>query len=169
MVVLKFIILIMIFIASNFIGKMIAQKYSTRLDELKELKNNLSIFKTKIKFTYETIPNIFEQISKSSSKNIGKIFKNAKEKMKNTTAQKAWEEAVFESETNLTKTDLETINMLSKMLGKTDVEGQVSQIDITLNFLDKQILEAEEEKAKNEKMYKKLGTVMGLALVIILI
>lgn len=169
MIVIKFIMLILIFIASNFIGKMIALKYSSRLDELKELKNNLNIFRTKIKFTYEPIPNIFEQISDSSSKNIGKIFKNAKEKMKYKTACESWEEAVIETENNLTKEDKETLKMLSKMLGEMDVEGQVSQIDITLNFLDKQISEAEEEKIKNERMYKKLGTVMGLALVIILI
>ena len=54
------------------------------------------------------------------------------------------------------------------MLGETDLEGQISQIDITLSFLDKQIQEAETEKNKNEKLYKKLGTIMGLALVIIL-
>ena len=55
------------------------------------------------------------------------------------------------------------------MLGKSDLDGQISQIDITLNFLDKQIEEAEIEKSKNERLYKKLGTIMGLTLVIILI
>ena len=34
--------------------------------------------------------------------------------------------------------------------------------------LDKQIQEAEEENKRNEKLYKKLGTITGLALVIML-
>ena len=55
------------------------------------------------------------------------------------------------------------------MLGKADVEGQISQIEITEKFLEKQIKEAYEEKQKNQKLYKKLGSTIGLALVILLI
>ncbi|MFR1441101.1 MAG: hypothetical protein ACLST0_02475 [Clostridia bacterium] len=45
----------------------------------------------------------------------------------------------------------------------------MSQIDLTQNFLEKQIEEAKNEKDKNEKLYKKLGTIIGLAIVIVLI
>ena len=45
----------------------------------------------------------------------------------------------------------------------------MSEIEITLNFIDKQIIKAEEERKKNEKMYRSLGTIVGLAIVIILI
>ena len=57
---------------------------------------------------------------------------------------------------------------LGKLLGQTDVEGQVSEIEITQSFLDMQIEKAEEEKRKNQKMYKTLGIVIGLVFVIIL-
>ena len=59
--------------------------------------------------------------------------------------------------------------MLSKLLGMTDVEGQISQIDITENFLNNQIQNAEMERQKNEKLYKKLGITIGATIVIILI
>ena len=52
--------------------------------------------------------------------------------------------------------------------GKTDISGQISEIDLTNTFLDMQIEKAENEKRKNQKMYKTLGTVIGLAIVIIL-
>ncbi len=51
----------------------------------------------------------------------------------------------------------------------TDVDGQMSQIEVTEEFLSKQIKQAREEKQKNEKLYQKLGTTIGLALVILLI
>ena len=51
----------------------------------------------------------------------------------------------------------------------TDIEGQISQIKVTESFLEKQIKQAQEEKNKNERLYKKLGTTIGLAIVIILI
>lgn len=89
--------------------------------------------------------------------------------MQNMSAGEAWENAVQKSDTNLTKEDIQVLLMLSKMLGQTDLEGQISQIEITENFLEKQITEAEQEKNKNEKLYRKLGTTIGLIIVIILI
>ena len=59
--------------------------------------------------------------------------------------------------------------MLSKMLGQTDIEGQVSQIEVTQEFLENQIEQPQEEKNKNEKLYSRLGTTIGLVIVIILI
>ena len=61
---IKYIILILIFILSNIIGKMIAQKYRYRKEELEEMYNALNIFKTKIKFTYSPIGEIFDEIRK---------------------------------------------------------------------------------------------------------
>ena len=40
--------------------------------------------------------------------------------------------------------------------------------NITQKFLETQLREAQEEKEKNEKLYSKLGTTIGLAIVIVL-
>lgn len=168
MQVIKYFILFLILVSSSLIGKILAKKYVYRLQELEEMQNALNILKNKIKFTYEPIPEIFEGISKNTNKNIGKIFKKAKEKMQDETANIAWEEAIEETTTNMNKEDKYTLKTLSKLLGQTDCEGQVSQIEITERFLEKQIKEATIEKQKNEKMYTRLGTIMGLAIVIIL-
>ncbi|MBO6232457.1 MAG: hypothetical protein J6N78_00080, partial [Clostridia bacterium] len=69
MLVVKGFILFIIFILSNLIGKMIAGKYRYRLKELQEIKGDLSVLKTKIKFTYEPIPEIFKEISENSNSN----------------------------------------------------------------------------------------------------
>ena len=82
MQVIKILLLFIILVLSSMIGKIISGKYKFRLQELKELKNSLNIFKTKIKFTYSPIPEIFEEISKTSNKNVGNIFGTAKKKWK---------------------------------------------------------------------------------------
>lgn len=169
MQVIKYFILFLILLSSSLIGKFLSKKYVYRLEELEEIKNALNILKTKIKFTYEPIPDIFREISESTSKNVGNIFKQASKKMENTTANNAWEQSVEEAETNLKLEDKNVIKKLSKLLGQTDVEGQVSQIEITENFLETQIKEAVHEKQKNEKLFTRLGTIMGLAIVIILL
>lgn len=168
MQMIKYFMLFIILVACSLIGRYLSKRYVIRVSELEEIKNALNMFKSKIKFTYEPIPEIFEEISKNTSENIGQIFKKAKEKMETKTANVAWEEAIEESENELTKEDKYVLKTLSKLLGQTDVEGQASQIEITQKFLETQIKEAQEQKEKNEKLYSKLGTTIGLAIVIIL-
>mgnify|MGYP005764090555 CR=1 FL=1 len=152
MEIIKAIMLFLVFITSALIGKFLSKKYVYRLEELEEMKNSLNIFKSKIKFTYEPIPEIFEEISQNTSKNVGSIFLKSKQKMNDITANIAWEETldevVKENKTNLKKEDINILKTLSKLLGQTDVEGQVSQIEITQNFLDAQIKEARRRKNK---------------------
>lgn len=168
MQVIKYFILFLILLASSLIGRFLSKKYVYRLEELEEIKNALNILKTKMKFTYEPIPEIFREISENTNRNIGNIFKQASQKMENVTADIAWNQAVEETETNLKLQDKNVLKKLSKLLGQTDVDGQVSQIEITENFLETQIKEAVQEKQKNEKLFTRLGTIMGLAIVIVL-
>ena len=168
MQLIKYFILFLILILTTMVGKYLSKKYVYRLEELEDIKNALNILKSKIKFTYEPIPEIFGEISKTSGKNVSNLFEIAKNKMNDLTANEAWEEAVEESQNNLKKEDKDVLKTLSKLLGQTDVEGQISQIEITENFLETKIQEAMEEKKKNEKLYTRLGTIMGLAIVIIL-
>lgn len=168
MQIIKYFILFIILVVCSLIGKYLSQKYVIRVNELEEIKNALNIFKTKIKFTYQPIPEIFDEIVQVSNQNIGQIFYLAKEKMKNETANIAWEQAIDECENSLITEDKNALKTLSKLLGQTDVDGQISQIEITQKLLESQLKEAQEQKAKNEKLYSKLGTTIGLAIVIIL-
>lgn len=116
MQVIKYLMLFLIFISSVLIGKYISKQYVYRLKELEEIKNALNMFRSKIKFTYEPIPEIFEEISKNTSQNISKLFMQAKEKMNNKTASIAWEETIDEFSGNLNKEDKQSIKTLSKLL-----------------------------------------------------
>ena len=166
----KYILLFFIFIASNLIGKTISQKYKFRLNELEEIKNALNIFKTKIKFTYSTIGEIFEELSEKSTKtNIRSLFKNAKNFLEKHSASEAWQYALENTNTNMKQEDIEVLKNLGKLLGTSDVDGQIAQIDLTQDFLEVQIKQAQEEKQKNEKLYQKLGSIIGLGIVVILI
>lgn len=172
MQIIKYIILIIIFFLCTYIGILISKKYSNREKELKQMKTALNIFLNKVKLTYEPIPNIFNEISKKvdlNHLNISNIFKNASEKMEYMSAGDAWIESLNNSNTNMKKEDIEILKGLSNLMGKVDVEGQASQIQLIDNFLDEQIEDAKKEKEKNSKMYKTLGIIVGLAVVIVAI
>lgn len=113
---IKYCMLFFVFILSALIGKYISQKYRYRLEELEEMKNALNIFKSKIKFTYEPIPEIFEEISENTNTNISNFFKRANEIMLKDTASIAWEKSVDEGVSNLKEEDKQAIKTLSKLL-----------------------------------------------------
>ncbi len=169
MLATKIIIYSFIFLSCSLIGILISKKYSNRVNELKEFKNALNIFKTKIRYTYEPIPDIFIEISENINSNISNVFKTAAEKMKICAAGEAWDLALKIDDLNIDDEDRNALKNLSKLLGKTDLEGQLSQIEMTSDFLDKQIRKAENQREKSEKMYRTLGMIMGMAIVIILI
>lgn len=166
---IKIIIYAFIFLSCSLIGILISKKYINRVNELKEFKNALNIFKTKIRYTYEPIPEIFAEISENVNPNISSVFKQAALKMDILAAGEAWNLALKMDNLNINEEDRNALKNLSKLLGKTDLQGQLNQIEMTSDFLDEQIKKAEKEKDKNEKMYRTLGMILGLTIVIILI
>lgn len=169
MIIIKYSILACIFAISIWTGISISKRFTDRVKELNDILRALNIFEEKIKFTYEPIPEVFKEISKTCMKNIGNIFSIAAENMKVMTAGEAWEKSLNESNTSLTIEDIEVLKGMAKMLGKTDLDGQVSEIQLTKKFLEVKIKDAEFQKNKNQKLYKTLGTTIGLTIVIILI
>lgn len=169
MLVLKWLMLILLFGGIAYLGRNLSNQYQTRVNNLKEMRGSLNMLQTKIKYTYMPLPDIFEEIANSCSLAVASIFSKAKEKMQRVTAGQAWEEAVEEAkDTEFKQEDKNTIKSLAKLLGKTDIDGQISEIKLVQVFLETQIQKAEEECQKNQKLYKTLGVVGGLGMVIIL-
>ena len=172
MLIFKYFILFIIFSITAVIGNLISKKFRNRVNELKSFKEAFNILEAKIKFTYEPLGDIFNEISNLFYKNkIKSIFVDTKKYMRKFDLNTSWNKAIEENKQflDLKDEDLNAIKKLGNMLGKTDIQGQLSEIELSMNFLDIQIACAEEERKKNEKMYRTLGTIFGLAIVIILI
>lgn len=169
MIIVKWIIYTMIFGVSTIIGILFSQKYEKRVLELKEFKSAFIMLKTKIRYTYEPLKEIFEEISKHINSNASKTFEKASKYMENEDSTYSWNKAVQNTQLEITKEDKNTLYELGKMLGKTDKDGQISQIELTTTFLDSQIEKAEKEMEKNSKLYKTLGAITGIGIIIILL
>ena len=139
--IIKYFMLFLLLVACTLIGRFLSKKYVYRLNELEEIKNGLNIFESKIKFTYDPIPEIFEEISKRLSLNVSNIFITAKEKMKEISASKAWEDAIDETGCNFSKEDKKE-NLLSSWLLNDKYQKIKANINISKNKVKlKQILE----------------------------
>lgn len=169
MIFLKIIILILIFWTISQIGIKVASKYVTRANNLKQIKRALKILEAKIVYTYDMLPDLFYEISIKIKGVVGELFKNAGDRMQVEFAGEAWENAIDNCEIELTGEDKDTLKTLGKLLGTTDIQGQLNQLDLVNCFLDEQIKEATSSKEKNSTMYRKLGIIVGLAVTIVLI
>lgn len=173
MSLIKIVILALIMILTTKIGIEKASTYTVRLEELNKFKESLCFLKTKIEFTYEPLNEIFKEISSLVYENKENIYKELTSK----SIDDGSDNSLFLSWQNATKTilnsvkneDLIIIRNFGKLLGKTDKQGQISEIELTKTLIEKQIKNAEEEKIKNEKLYKSMGIVTGLGICIILI
>ena len=167
--VLKIILYIVVFLTCTYIGILKSKNYILRESELKQFKEALNVFKAKVKFTYEPIPEVFAQIASCLKNNVGEVFKNASIFMSEMYADDAWKEAISKTnKTSINNEDKETLLKLGKLLGQTDLEGQINEIELVENFLNRQIEKAENARNKNEKLNRTLGMIAGITLVILL-
>ncbi len=130
------------------LGVQVSKQYKNRYIELKEMKNALNAFKTKIKYERQPIQEVFLEVSKNLETNVKEVFTLASEYLKNNPADISWTKALEDADTYMLEEDIRVLKILNKLLGKTDIEGQLSQIDLTTNFLDTQIAKARRRMCK---------------------
>lgn len=167
MILVKLSIFILIIMITTRLGFLKVNLFKTRLEELQKFKSGLVFMKTKIEFTYDPIKNIFEDISAVVYENKENVFSSIKQNTND--FFKEWEKGILIYKDVLKKEDIQIIRNFGKMLGKTDKNGQISEIDLCLELIDKQIKDAEKILLKNEKLYKTLGVTSGISICIILI
>lgn len=96
---LKVIIYSMIFILCTYLGIIKSREYGERVNTLKNFKEALNIFKTKIRFTYETLPEIFKEIGVNFPSRVGQVFFEVGQNIEEMPTSKAWNTAIEKCET----------------------------------------------------------------------
>lgn len=168
-IIIKLLLAAGIICCSTRIGILISKKYKYRLEELDELKNEFKIIENKIRYTYEPLEDIFKQTAEISNFTIKELFNNAARYIKIDGAQRAWNNAIEETTLNIKKEDKQVLKEFGNLLGKTNKEGQLNQINFQIELLERQIEKAKKDKEKNEVIYQKLGLILGIGISIIFI
>lgn len=166
MIFLKVLNLGAIFLICFYIGCYKAKLCEERVKELQRFLNGITMFENKVEFTYEPINHIFSDISKVIYENKENIFISVQSSNKDINI--LWSEESDKIK-NINNEDKEIIKIFGKLLGKTDIKGQLGQIKLTSKLIEKQIEKAEIEKSKNFKVYKTMGMISGLGICIILV
>lgn len=172
--VLKLIGGILIIAASSFIGFIYSRDLSRRPHDLRMLQSMLQMLENEIVYLSDVLPDAFERISRINNAEVAVFFEKAAQnlrKEKCIDAASAWGNAVKENiyKTALNEEDEKILLLFGKLLGSTDIDGQIKNIRLTVQQLGQQEQKAEEFKKKNETLYRNLGILGGIAIILILI
>jgi stage III sporulation protein AB len=170
----KFILIICVFLLATFIGYMLAGRYKTRVAEINDLIFALDIFETKIKYTYDSLTTTFLYIADSLKTKVYRLFYITAEQLKenrNLSAGECFKQVIDDEKIflALNKEDIEIIKGLCVSLGQVDMDGQLKTIKLVSESLKKQLQDAIEDNKKNFKLYRNMGVLSGLVIIIILL
>lgn len=170
----KFVLIIGVFILATFIGYLLAGRYKTRVAEINDLIFALDVLETKIKYTYDSLPTSFLYIADNLKTKVYRLFYITAEELKenrNLSAGDCFKQVIDDEKIflSLNKDDIEIIKGLGVSLGQVDMDGQLKTINLVSDSLKKQLEEAIDENKKNFKLYRNMGVLSGLVIMIILL
>lgn len=170
--VLKIVSSLAVVACATLLGFIKAKKLSEREYILREFVVFLNNLKNEIRYMLTILPNAYEIARiplKTKLKNaLGAISTDMLDSNEPFKIEKSITENILAID-ELSEYDRSIIIATLKNLGMTNVEGQCNIIDNTISVIENQINEASMIKNKNSKMYRAVGALSGIILVIIFI
>ncbi len=169
----KVICSILIVSCSSLLGYIFSNTYVERTKLLHSLLGTLQMLETEIVYGSTPIPILLDKIGKKSRKEIGNIFFAALSLLKEKegqTFEEVWIRAVNNeiANTPFSREDAEIILSLGKNLGISNCEDQIKHIRLIQEEVKRNYEISIIEQSKNVKLYKNMGFLLGISIVIIL-
>ena len=172
MVFFKFVISIGIIAGCSYIGIYKSTALKSREYILRDMVTFLGLVENEIKYMLSILPNAYESARQ-------KLITSLKDKMGiivvdmlNLENEYLIDQSIVKNISDIKEiTDYDKNVFIStlKNLGRTDLEGQINIIENGINIIENQIKEAHNIKLKNSKLYKTVGAIAGIMIVIICI
>ena len=157
--------------ALGMLGFDIAKGYSQRPQLLRSLQTALQFLETEINYGATPLPSALDKVARVLEPNLAIFFKTVSQVLQQPVAMEvAWEkglEALIIG-TPLGPKEIELLVPLGSVLGASDRADQVKHLRLTLHQLENAEKKAREVGEKNGSMWRYLGFLVGLMLVLTL-
>ncbi len=171
-ITVKFVGLFCVFVACTMIGLQWGGRDRRRSDALENFKAAAKLLKSDIRFRHTALPYALMEAG-ARVKPLEAFLNNVADELTeaNLSFADAWTKHVradlksFE----LTDDDRESIRGLAATLGHLDIEAQNISLDTLIEYIDEKQKELAPQILKNQKLYRSLGVLTGLMLVVILL
>lgn len=164
---------VLILFSASMVGWQIGRYYAYRPVQLRSLLVALQMLETEIVYGLTPLHRAFVKVGHRVSQDVGKMFILAAELLITERAQSA-EDSLRQSmsrlwtQTSLRKQERDVLTSLGQVLGSSDREDQQKHLRLAVTHLRGLEEEARADQEKYEKMYKSLGFLGGLLVVILM-
>lgn len=164
----------LVLMTTTWLGFQKARIYADRPRQIRELRSALILLKTEIGYGTRPLVHACEQITKRIPSPIAQIFIKCKDNLEHFDGLSTYEcfkEAIDKEWHNTVLREAEKGIMLdfSKTLGMSDREDQLQHLTLADTNLKIEEQKAREEQVQYEKMYKTIGVLSGILIIILMI
>jgi stage III sporulation protein AB len=169
---MKLIGALIIVIATTGLGFSYARRLSERPKQLRHLKYALQTLEAEIMFGHTPLREACRRLALQTPKPISEIFHHFTEVLmeQGANVKTSWEKTLkmVWKDLALSQPEYEILIQFGTTLGQHDREQQQKQIRLTLTHLEREEADARDKQTRYEKMYKSLGVLAGLLIVVLL-
>ena len=165
--------LLFLFVSCCMCGLSKSRNLKKRVELLGELKCMILYLAGEIRCMHETLPEAFQRISGRLKTPYRELLRKIAEEMEREGKKTIVE--IFDREVSelknfpFDKEDLELIKNLGKQLGYLDIQMQLKNLELCEGLVEVSMKKASAEYLQKAKMYRYMGVLAGLFLVIILV
>lgn len=164
----------LVLISSSLLGFYYSKSYKRRTDDLRTLKKALILLRGEINYSLSPMPEALEDISTRFDHEIADFFKSIAEELNlnlGKTLTEVWKKNAEEilKRTYLSQLDIKNIMMFSENIGYLDKEMQNNNINLLLEQIDEEIKLSMENDTKYNRLYRSLGVLGGILVIVLLI
>jgi stage III sporulation protein AB len=171
---MKILGMILVFISSSGIGLLYSYICKKRVTDLKEWKKGLVILKNEINFSLTPLSEAFEEVSKRTKGEMSDFYLRLSQQINHNSLKaidKLQDKDMLKmlEDTCLNNQDIKGIGSFVKNLGKNDKASQLGSISLEIENLDLEIETARISEEKNSKLFKTIGVLAGVFIIVIFI
>jgi len=163
----------LIILSSGFLGLILSHIYQARPAQLKALISGLKLLETEIVYASTPLPQALGRIGERLEGIVKLLFLETATLLREEPglpAAEAWEEGLkkLKEQGALHWQDLEILKALGQGLGVSGREDQVKNLELAREHLKRQLALAEEVAQRQGKMWRTLGFLLGVTLVLLM-
>lgn len=153
-------------------GFYLSKMYRDRPKQIREWMTALKIIEAEIMYNATPILLLSKQLSNQTSPPCQMFFRTLNSELQKSSQSLAesWDKAMlhYEKYSVLKKKEISILLQFGHSLGKYNQREQEKHIQLTLKHLENEEADARDEQIKYEKMYRNLGFLLGLFIVLLL-
>lgn len=164
---------VLVLFAGAMLGFYQSWRLASRPKQIRGLIHALQVLETEMVYALTPLPEALWKISRKAAVPISGFFEQVSDRVKREegiTLQEAWEITVLDywKQTAMKEAEREIASQLGRTLGISDREDQLKHLHLAIHELQGEEMTAIDEQKRYEKMWKSLGILAGVLIVIMM-